>query len=262
MRNRWVTLFGVVLVATALATLNGAQAPQVANTNDVTRNSLPRTPWGHPDLQGVWTTDGEIGVPIERPVDLGTKAVLTDEEFAQRAAAIKKRYEDRKEDRKVREGDPEAGPEHWYEGSKHASRRTSLIIDPPDGRMPEYTAEAKQRVVPRGTEINAGGSFGNGPFDGPEDLHLADRCITRGLPHTWLPSEYNNGFQIVQTADHVAIYYERLHESRVIPFDSRLPRTSRIGSWMGEAHARWDGDTLVIDVTNLSDRTTWRKSPG
>jgi len=260
MRNRWLALIGLVLLALAFPTSGGAQTPESANTTDVAKGSLPRTPWGHPDLQGVWTTDAEIGVPVERPVDLGTKAVLTDEEFERRAQAIKKRYEDRKEDRKVREGDPEAGPEHWYEGGKHASRRTSLVIDPPNGRMPEYTAEAKQRVVPKGSELGfVGGSFGKGPYDGPEDLALTDRCITRGLPQTWFPSEYNNGFQIVQSPDYVMIFHERLHEARVIPLNGRPHLTSNIGQWMGDSVGRWEGDTLVVDVTNFG-RTTFRKA--
>lgn len=260
MLKRVLVSCGAVVSLVALGAL-GLPAQEPPATSGTTWK-VPRTPWGHPDFQGVWTTDGEIGVPFERPVEFGTNAILTDQQFAERNQRLKKRYQDNKEDRRVRPGDVEAGPEHWYEGGAQVSRRTSLIIDPPNGRMPEYTPEAKQRVVPKGTEINVGGSFGNGPFDGPEDLHLADRCITRGMPHTWLPSEYNNGFEIVQTADHVAIYFERLHEARVIPFDSGAPRTSSIGRWMGESRARWDGDTLVIDVTNLSDRTTWRKSPG
>jgi hypothetical protein len=262
MSKRVLVSCGAVVVGLVAFGPLGLLAQEGRATSGTTEWKVSRTPWGHPDLQGIWTTDAEIGVPFERPVELGNKALLTDQEFADRAQRLKKRYQDNKEDRRVRPGDVEAGPEHWYEGGAQVSRRTSLIIDPPHGRMPEYTAEGKQRVVPRGTQINAGGSFGNGPFDGPEDLHLADRCITRGLPHTWSPSEYNNGFQIVQSADHVAIYYERLHEARVIPFDSRTPRASSLGSWMGESRARWDGDTLVIDVTNLSDRTTWRKSPG
>ena len=260
MRNRWLTLVGLVLISLSLATLDGAQAPRSANTTAVSNGSLPRTPWGHPDLQGVWTTDAEIGVPVERPVELGTKAVLTDEEFARRAETLKKRYEDNKENRRVREGDPEAGPEHWYEGGKHVSRRTSLVIDPPNGRMPEYTAEAKQRVVPKGSELGfVGGSFGKGPFDGPEDLALTDRCITRGLPQTWFPSEYNNGFQIVQSPDYVTIFHERLHEARVIPLDGRAHLTSNIRQWIGDSRARWEGDTLVVEVTNFGP-TTFRKS--
>src|SRR5919201_6179455 len=113
MRNRWLTLFAMVLVATALATLSGAQAPRVANGNDVTKGSLPRTPWGHPDLQGVWTTDAEIGVPVERPVEFGEKALLTDQELEQRAQRLKKLYSDNREDRVVRAGSTGAGPEHW-----------------------------------------------------------------------------------------------------------------------------------------------------
>src|SRR5262245_52878685 len=101
MRSRWLTLIGLVPIALCLAILDGgAQAPGSANTNDASRYSAPRTPWGHPDLQGVWTTDAEIGVPLERPVDLGTKATLTDQEYEQRAIALKKKYEDDKANRR------------------------------------------------------------------------------------------------------------------------------------------------------------------
>jgi len=259
MKHRWLTLIGAALVA--LASTLGAQAPQSANTNAPSKGSVPRTPWGHPDLQGVWTTDGEVGVPVERPVELGTKAVLTDEEFAKRAADLKKRNADNKADRRVREGDTEAGPEHWYELGKEMSRRTSLIIDPPNGRVPDYTAEAKTRVVPKGTELGfVGGSFGKGPYDGPEDMALTDRCITRGLPQTWFPSQYNNGFQIVQTPDSVTILQERLHEARVIPIDGRPHLPSNVRQWLGDSRGRWEGDTLVVEVTNFSDQTTFRKS--
>jgi hypothetical protein len=254
-------LVGVVLIAVTLTTGNSvAQAPRAANTAGVSNAwTPPRTAWGHPDLQGVWSTDSEIGVPVERPVDLGTKAVLTDQEFAERAKKIEKQYEDDKSNRGGQVGN-EQGPVHWYEGTKHGSRRTSLIIDPPNGRMPAYTAEAKTRVVPKGSELGfVGGSMGNGPFDGPEDLHLADRCITRGLPQTWFPSEYNNGFQIVQSPDYVTILAERLHEARVIPLDGRPHLASDVGLWFGDSRARWEGDTLVVDVKNFG-RTTFRKA--
>ena len=258
MRNRWLAVIGVVVIALSVQAFDSVRAQSGAT--DASRYSPPRTPWGHPDLQGIWTTDAEIGVPLERPVDLGTKATLTDAEFEARAIALKKKYEDDKANRRTREGDPEAGPEHWYEGGKHVSRRTSLIIDPPNGRMPEYTAEARQRVVAKGTELGfVGGSFGKGPFDGPEDLALTDRCITRGLPQTWFPSEYNNGFQIIQSADYVTIFHERLHEARVIPLKSRPHLSSKIPQWMGDSVGRWEGDTLVVEVTNFG-RTSFRKS--
>jgi hypothetical protein len=116
-------------------------------------------------------------------------------------------------------------------------------------------------VVKKGTELGfVGGSFGKGPYDGPEDLALTDRCITRGLPQTWFPSEYNNGFQIVQSKDTVTIWYERLHEARVIPIDGRPHLPARVRQWLGDSRGRWEGDTLVVDVTNFSDNTTFRKS--
>jgi hypothetical protein len=253
-----VLVVAMVLVGSGRA----AQGPRAANTSGVSNDwTVPRTPWGHPDLQGVWTTDAEIGVPVERRVDLGDKAVLTDQEFEQRAQRLKKRYADNREDRVKREGTTGDGPEHWYEGGRTVSRRTSLVIDPPNGRMPEYTAEAKTRKVPPGTELGfVGGSMGKGPWNGPEDLHLADRCITRGLPQTWFPSEYNNGFQIVQSRDYVTILPERLHEARVIPLDGRPHLTSNIRQWFGDSRAHWEGDSLVVEVTNFSDRTSFRKS--
>jgi hypothetical protein len=224
------------------------------------RRSVPKTPWGHPDLQGVWTTDEEIGVPLERPVELGTKAVLTDQEFRKRAEDLKKRYQDNKEDRAGELGNEQAA-KHWYEGGQKISYRTSLIIDPPNGRIPPLTAEAQKRVVKKGTELGfVGGSFSKGPYDGPEDLALTDRCITRGLPQTWFPSEYNNGFQIVQSPDSVTIWYERLHEARVIPLDGRPHLPPQLRQWLGDSRGRWEGDTLVVDVTNFSENTTYRKS--
>lgn len=265
MNLRRLTTFGMLLslavIAGGLSPHAAAQAPAKANTNSGSKNwTPPRTAWGHPDLQGVWTTDEEIGIPVERPVAYGEKALLTDQEFAQRVEALKKQYRDNKEDRREAPNSTGAGPEHWYEGGKHVSRRTSLITDPPNGRIPEYTPEAKTRVVPKGTELGfVGGSMGSGPFDGPEDLHLADRCITRGLPQTWFPSEYNNGFEIVQSPDHVSILYERLHEARVIPLNS--PHANQnMRQWFGDSRGHWEGDTLVVDVTNFSNRTTFRKS--
>jgi hypothetical protein len=254
---------GLCALAAAIPVHTSAQGAKTAaaSTSAASNWSAPKTPWGHPDLQGVWTTDLEIGVPVERPVELGEKATLTDEEFRQRAAALKKKYRDDKEDRRVRTGDTEAGPEHWYEGGRHVSNRTSLVIDPPNGRIPPFTAEAQKRVVRKGTELGfVGGSFGKGPYDGPEDLALTDRCITRGLPQTWFPSQYNNGFQIVQSPDYVTVYYERLHEARVIPLDGRPHLNGQLRQWIGDSRGRWEGNTLVVDVTNFGEQTTFQKS--
>jgi hypothetical protein len=249
-----------VLAATGAAIGACALMLSVQPSAQGSNPSVPKTPWGHPDLQGVWTSDEEIGVPLERPVELGTKAVLTEEEYRKRVETLKKRYQDNKEDRGREVGNEQAAV-HWYEGGQKISYRTSLVIDPPDGRIPPYTADAEKRVVKKGTELGfVGGSFGKGPYDGPEDLALTDRCITRGLPQTWFPSEYNNGFQIVQSKDTVTIWYERLHEARVIPIDGRPHLPARVRQWLGDSRGRWEGDTLVVDVTNFSDNTTFRKS--
>jgi hypothetical protein len=264
MKSKRAAVCGVIISLCALANLAQvpivAQAPQAAATPAASNWSAPKTPWGHPDLQGVWTTDLEIGVPIERPVEFGEKATLTEAEYKQRAEKLQKKYRDDRADRPAARG-TEAGPEHWYEGAKNVSYRTSLVIDPPDGRIPPLTPEAQKRVVRKGTELGfVGGSFGKGPYDGPEDMALVDRCITRGLPQTWFPSEYNNGFQIVQSEDYVMIYPERLHEARVIPLDGRPHLRQDVKQWFGDSRGRWEGNTLVVEVTNFGEQTSFRKS--
>ncbi len=264
MRYRFLMAVGVTVGLCALVgslpVHTAAQGAQATNTSAASNWTASKTPWGHPDLQGVWTTDLEIGVPLERPVELGEKALLTEAEYRQRAEALKKHYSDDKANRAGEIGN-EQGPVHWYEGAKHISYRTSLVIDPPNGRIPPYTPEAQKRVVRKGTELGfVGGSFGKGPYDGPEDLALVDRCVTRGLPQTWFPSEYNNGFQIVQSADYVTIFYERLHEARVIPLDGRPHLMGQVRQWIGDSRGRWEGNTLVVDVSNFGEQTSFRKS--
>ena len=220
--------------------------------------SGPRTAWGDPDLQGVWTTDWERSVPFERPAVYGDRAELTAEEIAERAAREETALAD---EGPRREGSTGAGPEHWYEFGKQVSPRTSLIVDPPDGRLPPLTLGAKTRQVDPSTRIPfLLGSRTGGPYHRPEDLHLADRCITRGLPHTWQPSAYNNGFQIVQSPGYVALLFERLHEHRMIPLDGRPRLTPDIRQIFGDSRGHWDGDTLVVEVTNFSDQTNYRGS--
>jgi hypothetical protein len=226
---------------------------------------LPRTAWGHPDLQGVWTTDAEVSVPLERPRAFGERALLTAAELADRAKLEEKLSRDDPNNRDTfRLGPVGDGPEHWFEWAARPSARTSLVVDPPDGRLPPWTAEAEKRIVEGRRVIGYGGeragSQGKGPFNGPEDLSLADRCVTRGLPTTWFPQVYNNGFQIVQSPHHVAIFYERLHEARVIPLDGRAHLTPGVRQWMGDSRGRFEGDTLVVDVTNFGEQTSFRRS--
>ena len=262
MADRHLTPVGVVaaiavVIALSVPALTAAQGASGARDDWTT----PRTSWGDPDLEGVWTTDWERSVPFERPDEYGERAELTAEEIAARAGQEANSLADSKETRRARPGDPEAGPEHWYEFGKHTSPRTSLIVDPPNGKMPPLTLGAQTRQIEPSTRLGfVGGSMGGGPFNGPEDLHLADRCITRGLPNTWQPSAYNNGFQIVQSPGYVALVFERLHEHRIIPLDGRPQLTSSVGQWFGDSRGHWEGDTLVVEVTNFSDQTNYKGS--
>ena len=251
---RYLTPVGIGFILVMLALLTPVYAVAQGGSGSRDDGTAPRTPWGDPDLQGVWTTDWEHGIPFERPTELGERTDLTVEELAER--------QQREAAGLTNERLTLEGPAHWYERGKRLSTRTSLVIDPPDGRIPPVTLGAQARQVDPVTRLGfVGGSFSDGPFNGPEDLHLADRCITRGYPHTLVPSEYNNGFQIVQSPGYVAILYERLHEQRIIPLDGRPQLTEDVRQIFGDSRGYWDGDSLVVEVTNFSDQTTYAGPP-
>jgi len=210
--------------ATAAAFVNPKWAP-------------PKLPWGHPDLEGIWTSDDMRGVPMARPAQYGSRRNLTDQEFAARA-------QERADARKV--DNARTGTFRNEEGSRDFGY-TSLIIEPADGRMPALTAEARTRPAPRGTA-------GLGPFNTIDDFSLWDRCITRGLAGSWLPVVYGNGTRIMQTADTVIIAHEMVHEARVIPLDGRPHVGSGLRQMMGDSRGHWEGNTLVIETTNFTDR--------
>jgi hypothetical protein len=223
----------------------------------------PRTPWGDPDLQGIWTSQPELGVPFERPAAYGTRQVLSDEEFQQRETQAKKQLEsDNAEFNQETADTSNAGqvgsatspPPTWLERGR-ASRRTSMVIDPPDGRVPP-TSEAGQR-----RQRAAGlGALDNGPFDGPENMGLYQRCITRNIPNAMFPAVYNANTRIVQGPGYVAITYEMIHETRVIPTTTRPHLKSDMRMLLGDSVGHWEGDTLVVDVTNFSPRDNYRGS--
>jgi len=214
-----------------------------------------RTPWGDPDIQGLFTTDDELGVPFERPQQFAGRDSVDDKEFADRQAQAARQAETDAEEfvapRSVsgggaRGGDGTGPPAHWLERGK-PSRRTSIVIDPPDGRIPYLNDDARKRNA---VAVNSRTS-GNGPFDSPKSLDLYDRCITRGLPHVIFPTIYNNTSQIVQGPGFVAIRYEMIHDARVIPLESRPQLSSTIRQYFGDSRGHWEGDTLVVEVTNF-----------
>jgi hypothetical protein len=206
---------------------------------------VPRTPWGDPDLNGVWPDIDMVRVPVQRAPQYGTRLFMTPEEHA----ALEKR----EQEQIVRMANDGAGgatgaPGWWVEWGK-SQLQTSLIVDPPDGRMPPLTPEGQARTqrAPRGTMAGV-------PLNGPEDFTYWERCISRGALGSTLPVLYNSGIDITQGPGYVAIRYEMVHDFRIIPIDRRPHVSPKIASYMGDARARWDGDTLIVETTNFTDK--------
>lgn len=218
------------------------------------RPAPPRTPWGDPDLQGLWTN--ATVTPFERPAELAGKQVLTEEEAAE---FERETLQARDADRRERGTEADVGRAYnqfWYErGTKVvATRQTSLVVDPPDGRVPSLTQEAQQGADARAAKRR-------GPAAGPEDRGLVERCIlwpTAGPP--MIPGGYNNNYQILQTPGHVVILIEMIHDVRIIPLDGRPSAPPAIRQWMGDSRGRWDGNTLVVTTTNFTGKTNFRGS--
>jgi hypothetical protein len=211
-----------------------------------------RTPWGDPDLQGAYTNSDESLIPMERPDTLKGKALsevtsdelekLNEERNEARVEADKQRWELR-------------SPLHWFENHNPKNSRAWLVVDPADGKIPPITAEAKARASAR-----AQARKGRGEADSYEDRSLYDRCITRGLPGSMMPAIYGNSYEIVQGPGFVAIQYEMVNELRVIPLDGRPHLSSTIRNYMGDARGHFEGDTLVVETTNFTDKVPYRGS--
>ena len=215
--------------------------------------SVPRTSWGHPDLQGTWST--ATITPFERPAELAGKEFFTREE-----AAEFERLTLERENRDRRDGTAEADVARayndfwWDRGTRVVpTRRTSLVVDPTDGRVPALTSEAQQRLA-----VAAEIRKQRGPADHPEDRSLWERCIARGVPTVMLPQPYNNNYEIIQTADHVVILAEMIHDARIIPIDGRKHLPPTIRQLLGDSIGWWEGDTLVVETTNFTNKTNYR----
>jgi hypothetical protein len=210
-----------------------------------------RTPDGHPDLQGIWTN--VTITPLERPRDLAGKAYFTPEE----AAAYEKRVIERRDQADPESADTVADPVVWWERGMHvvSTLRTSLIIDPADGRLPAVTPEAQKRMQ----DSRAYGRLH--PADGPEDRSLQERClVSNSTGPPMMSGPYNNNIQIVQSPGAVVMVIEMIHDVRVIPMDGRPHLPQNIRLWMGDPRGHWEGDTLVVDSTNFTSKTHFRGS--
>jgi hypothetical protein len=204
-----------------------------------------RTPDGRPDLQGVW--DFRTATPLERPPEFAGREFLTDEDIA----AVEQRAAERLRVQRPDDLLLNTAP-WWLDFGTHVvgARRSSLIIDPPDGRVPSMTAAGMRRQADLLTARTA--------VEGPEGLTPWDRCITRGLPEVMLPTAYNNNLRIIQTPGYVVIVTEMIHEARIVPTDGRGHLPHALRGWNGDSRGHWEGDRLVVETTNFSDKANFR----
>jgi len=216
---------------------------------------VPRLADGHPDLQGTW--DFRSATPLERPARFEGREFMTPKEVIEYEQLALQREDGRPPDDARSVEEQSVHPVWWLDYGKKVVKtaRTSLIVDPPDGKMPPQTPEARERLAARRAAART-----HGPADSYENRSLFERCLTRGLPEQLLPGPYNNNLQIVQAPQHVVLMTEMIHEARIVPTDGRPHAGAAIRSWTGDPRGRWDGDTLVVDSTNFTDRTTFRGS--
>ena len=220
----------------------------------------PRTPWGDPDLQGIWPGTDMVGVPFERPTQFGTRLFLTEAEFKEREAQADKQAKLDVLDFDLQNppadivalgdvGGVTSPPPHWLERGL-PSRQSSLIVEPASGRMPPMTPEGTAR------QKTAGGTYTKQTgFKSADELGPYDRCISRGVVGSMMPVVYNNGNEIIQAPGYVAFRNEMIHETRIIPLDGRAGPTVATKSYMGISRGRFEGNTLVVRTTNLNGRT-------
>jgi hypothetical protein len=245
----------VALFAPVYLSSQGLPVTAKAATSTSKSWTPPRTADGQPDLEGVWTNP--TLTPLERPAELAGKEFLTEQEAAD---YVKRLLQQVNSDRRDGGADTDVGRsynEFWRDRGNGlvADRRTSLIIDPPDGRIPPLTPEAQKRVDATRDYMR------DHATDGPEGRSFAERCLawtTAGPP--MLPGPYNNDFQILQAPGYVAILSEMIHDARMIPLDRRLHVSADIREWMGDSRGHWEGDTLVVDTTNFNSEYSFRGS--
>ena len=234
-----IPALGGISIAIALGVCS---APHTAVAQQSTGSKAgwtqPMTPWGEPDLQGMWPLNHLISTPFQRPERFGERRFLTDEEFAAAQKSAEARNT-RFESGAIPQAD-----------SGQATRLTSLMSDPPNGRFPALTAKGKELY----DKMRGSYKPGQTVFDSPEDFDSWDRCITRGLPVSMLPRNYNNGIRIMQSPGYVVIVLEMAHEARIIPTNGRPALDPSIKQWLGESRGRWEDNTLVVETTNFNGK--------
>ncbi len=240
----------ILVVALAPVRLAGQGPAKTPHSKTWTQH---HTSDGQPDLQGIWSN--ATTTPLERPAALAGKQVLTDQETAElETQTAQSRNSDRRDGKGTETDVGRAYNEFWWERGK-VLNRTSLIVDPADGKLPPLTPAGQKTI-----DARAEARRGRGPADSWEDRPLQERCVMyHGVPP--LPTGYNNNYQILQTPGIVAIVHEMLHDVRIIPLDGRAHLPGSVNQWMGDSRGRWEGNTLVVDTTNFNNQPNLFRFP-
>jgi hypothetical protein len=256
-RRRWFWV--VCTIAMGAVWLAGFPACVQSQTNQSDGEEVARTAWGDPDLRGIW--NNATITPLQRPESLGDKAFLTAEEVAETEQRAAERHRQANAPSEVRTEPLPAGGgvgaynSFWTEQGTAVVQtgRTSLISDPPNGRLPPLTSAAEVRIASPAYQRLADVRDGRVPADGPEEMGLSERCLWyRGIGHI-SPTGYNNNYQFFQTPDHVVILQEHIHDVRYVPLDGRPHLPATIRQYAGDSRGHWDGDTLVVETTNIRE---------
>ncbi len=264
MSDRCTTAIAVLAMVLSMRPAHSAGQGDRGLTNGPTPAtkawSPPRTPWGEPDLQGIWTNTQEFGTPFEKPAEYEGKTEQELRESLRTKLAQDTTAAERAKRRKLADDPANSGtgngPVWWYENLDSKNSRLWSVVDPPDGRIPALTAEAKQRANARAeflqrTHVPDPDAKGEYLPEGPEDLSLQDRCM-QGI-RMYQPSYYNNNYQILQSPGYVVVLYEWFHDVRSIPTDGRPAAGTSITQLSGISRGRWEGETLVVETTNFSE---------
>jgi hypothetical protein len=249
-RRRFVTSIGLLTAVIALMSLPAAFAQGPGGSTKAW--TPPRTAWGDPDLTGIW--NNATSTPLQRPGQVDGKPLLTDEEAAEFAAELAHGLNRDRRDGGSLADVSRAYNEHWMDAKRleiTADRRTSLIVDPPDGRIPALVPLTPEMERRRAALEEAGRRFNSGMPDSHLDAALPMRCIIRTDRVPYLPIIYNNTYQIFQSPGYVVISVEMIHSARIIPVDGRPHIGKSLRQWLGDSRARWEGTTLVVETTNF-----------
>jgi hypothetical protein len=245
-------VIGVVSLPAVAGQTRTAEAKTKAGPSAKAAWVATRTPWGDPDLQGIW--NDATSTPLQRPLGVGEKQVLGDEEAAGFQDELAYNLTRDRRDGGAEVDVNRAYNEHWMDARRlkiTPDRRTSLIVDPPDGRIPPLVPLTPERRKARAERAAAAARFNEGLPDSATELSLPVRCIIRTDSPPYLPLIYNNDFQIFQSPGYVAIAPEMIHSARIIPLDGRPHLGKNLHQWLGDTRGHWDGRTLVIETTNF-----------